>query len=161
MESMEKRYKRMRAANGRYRLNSLFWEYRFISKNEDPVFTLADYDKSETCKSMYLIYMNCDTEYEVAMETLGSWEHWQELCKSNFFKKHLNRWREERKVRDEAIAHKTLLREAQNGNVTAAKAILAENKPTRGRPSKQEKAQKLDEEREIEEFLMNNIKVIK
>lgn len=138
---------------GRRRTKSLFWEYRLESDGQyEPVFTLADYDRPCGCKSMYHIYMAADTEYEAAQTLLGSWAHWEKLCECTWFKPFIDQWRKEVRIREKAIAKTVLLEQASEGNVTAAKALIEEDKK-RGRPSKQEIAQNAKEAEEVEEFL--------
>jgi hypothetical protein len=105
-----------------------------------PIYTLKDYDKPGY-PSMYLIYIDCVTEYEAAMKLLGSYRHWKKLCQSTMFIEYLEEWREERKARDEAVARTTLLASVVDGNVSAAKTIMDESKRKgAGRPSKVEVA---------------------
>jgi len=161
MKTREFLYEDLRASNGRLRLSSLFWENRFMTKNKSPLYTLADYDKTEDCKSMYLIYMEHDSEYEAAKVLLNSWDHWIALTNSNFFKPYVAKWRIEKDLRDDALARKCLLEEARNGSVSAAKAIIQEQKAVRGRPSKQEKAKLTSAEVEVDAFLASSLKIIK
>lgn len=118
---------------------ALFYEFRHQTKMpvEDIPYNLKTKDWQGT-KSMYLIYMQYETEYDAAIALLGSWPHWERLRKAPWFAKHLEEWNAERALRDEALARKTLLNQAREGNVTAAKAILAKDNK-RGRPSNKEK----------------------
>lgn len=144
----------------RFKTTSLFWENRFAYGGTKviPTFNLSDRDHDNTL-SMYNIYIACDTEYEAAMILLESWKHWEALCASNFFKKHVEAWREERSVREASLAHKVLLRAAADGNMTAARTILLESKKVSkaGRPSNQqvEKAARVQEE--LDSFLVSSI----
>lgn len=104
---------------------------------------------------MYKIYMDCETEYEAAQKLLGSWSHWEKLCDATWFKPFVEQWRKEARIREKAIAKSILLEQACEGNVTAAKAIIEEDKK-RGRPSKQEIKQNAREAEEIEEFLKSS-----
>lgn len=129
---------KVRSEGGHLRTQTLFYEYRYTPRGltETP-YNLREDDYKGTL-SMYKIYMESESEYEAAQRLLGSWEHWQRLLKAPFFKKHIEKWREERAAREEAIARKTLVEEATNGNVTAAKALLTPTKSTgAGRPSKE------------------------
>ena len=115
------------------------WEYVSTVKDQRAPFTLASYHKPDRgYLSLYLLYLECDSEYEAAMTILGSWQHWQKLCKCKWFKPLRDRWEDERKTRDESLAQKTLLKEAKAGNVTAAKALLSLHgraAPGKGRPT--------------------------
>lgn len=117
---------------------ALFYEYRHISKcDHPPVYTLKEYDW-EGCKSMYQIYMSCDSEYDAALTLLGSWKHWCRLKSTSWFKEYYEAWEEERAIRDQASATTTLLKRAEEGDTSAAKAVLSHYKEAakKGRPSK-------------------------
>lgn len=132
---------------------ALFYEYRHQSTCKTPaVYTLKDKDW-EGCKSMYLIYMQCDSEYEAAHALLGSWTHWTKLKGTSWFASHLEKWNEERTIREEALAHKTLLDQAKEGNVTAAKALMSGTKKP-GRPANKKSAPKTGD-RATEELVQN------
>ena len=132
-------YNRLTTDNNQKLTQSLFYEYRHQTKSEYMPFTLREKD-FDTYISVYRVYMEADSEYEAAMYLLNSWEHWQVLCSSPFFKRYLDSWRQEREVKECAVAVKTLMKEAQAGNVTAAKALLDKNLKTKGagRPSKEQ-----------------------
>lgn len=117
---------------------ALFYEFRHQTTSQVP----APYNLKETdwegTQSMYQIYMAHDTEYDAAMALLGSWMHWEKLCKSPWFIKHKEKWDAEKEVIKQAIAEKTLIEQAKAGNVQAAKLLRdGKTKPTaakRGRP---------------------------
>lgn len=116
----------------------LFYEYRHqTTTGTIPVYTLKDTDWKD-CSSMYLIYMEEESEYEAAMKLLGSWAHWNKLCKCTWFKPYLEAWRDERDIKEAAIGKKTLIEAALDGNVTAAKELVNKViKPKKmGRPTK-------------------------
>ena len=125
----------VRSSNGTMLTRGLFTETRH--KREIPAtYTLKDHEH-KGFPSMYKIYMECDTEYEASQILLGSWKHWQTLCNAPFFKKYIDAWREERRVRDTALGLETLIKEAKAGNVTASKTIVDLSKKTKaGRPTK-------------------------
>lgn len=102
------------------------WEHVSTVKDAQAPFTLLSYHKPDKgYLSLYLLYMEYESEYAAAMGILGSWQHWEKLCKCKWFRPLRDRWEEERKTRDESVAKKTLLREARAGSVSAAKALLA------------------------------------
>ena len=148
------------ATNKRYRTTSLFWECRHIAKpGTIAVYNVSTKDHHNTL-SMYNIFMDKDTEYEAGMYLLGSWDHWQTLCGSSFFNKHITKWREERITREEALAHKVLLESARNGNVTAARTILLDNRKIQkaGRPTNQQVAKAAATAVELDSFLVESLK---
>lgn len=113
---------------------ALFYEFRHQSTSKTPpVYTLKNKDW-EGCKSVYLIYMQYDSEYEAAIAILGSWPHWCKLKETSWFKPCLEEWDKERAIREDALAHKMLIQLTKEGNVTAAKALKSGAKP-QGRPS--------------------------
>ncbi|MGD9382191.1 MAG: hypothetical protein PVI03_07080 [Candidatus Thorarchaeota archaeon] len=112
---------------------ALFYEHRHFTTCQIPApYNLKEVDWKGS-KSMYQIYMSYETEYEAAIALLGSWPHWQRLCKCKWFQPYKEKWDKEREVREEALAKKTLIDQTREGNVTAAKALLDKKKP-RGRP---------------------------
>ncbi len=75
----------MKDSMGRYRTLSLFKELNDTSL--EPVFSL---------EQAYQIYMSKNTEYDVAVELLGSWEHWKKLLECEIFLEKVLLWREEK-----------------------------------------------------------------
>jgi hypothetical protein len=110
-----------------------------------PMYTMYELPKDDL-PSAYQIYMQSESEYEAAMKLVGSWTHWQRLCKSNKFMNGsemeswtgLASWREEKEIKDKAYAYMLLKVSAADGNVQAQKAVLEGEKKAgqRGRPSK-------------------------
>lgn len=128
--------KQFRGENGQYLTQGLFYEFRFQSSNETPMYNLGEFDYKD-CKSMYKIYIACDSEYEAAMKLLGSWKHWEKLADCGWFKEHIDKWREEREIREAALSKKVLIEQTEEGNITAAKALHdISGKRKAGRPSK-------------------------
>lgn len=125
---------------------ALFYEHRFASSCPATApYTLSSDDVVGTdgteYKSMYLIFMECNTEYEAAIKLLGSWKHWEKLCKAKWFKDYVESWREEMALRAAALGYEKLIYLTQANNVTAAKALVTEAKVTSpkntaGRPVK-------------------------
>jgi len=121
---------------------ALFYEYRYQTTVDDKApYTLKYQDfvdpTGHRYKSMYQIYMNCDSEYEAAIKILGSFPHWKKLKRCSWFHDHIERWEEERNIRDEAIARSILVKLAETGNVTAARTLFANANATKkamGRP---------------------------
>lgn len=118
----------------------LFYEHKFNTtcKTRAP-YCLKPYDwtfEGDTYLSMYLIYMNCDSEYEAAMTLLGSWPHWRKLARAKWFKIHLDAWNEELEIRENALAKSKLIQLTEAGNVTAARTLLTGKKSAVGKPKK-------------------------
>lgn len=133
---------------------ALFYEYRHqTTSTVQPPYTLKE-KNWEGCLSMYIIYMEYDTEYDAAHALLGSWTHWQKLCKCAWFKVHKDKWDSEKEVRKQALAEKTLIEQAKAGNVTAAKLLREGTKKQvtrRGRPSNHA-AEKPDVDHELKKM---------
>lgn len=156
-------YNILKGGRGSYKTTSLFWERKSVNPDfSTPVYNLSKEDHNGTL-SMYNIYMECDTEYEAALKLLGDWKHWEVLCGTSFFKKHIDSWREERAVKEAAIAHRVLLEAAQNGSVSAAKTILLDARKVEkaGRPSNKSVQQAATREKELDAFLVESIGKVK
>lgn len=106
---------------------ALFWEKRHASAVEErglqSIYNLGTSDHDNTL-SMYCIYMQCATEYEAALVLLGSLRHWQSLLECSWFKPHVEQWRKDMAVRDEALGRQALIEAASNGNYAAGNALL-------------------------------------
>lgn len=125
------------AVNGMPLTMGLFYEYRHQGE-ATPVYCLKETDW-KGCLSMYRIYMAAESEYEAAQQLLGSWGHWNKLCACAWFKPHLEAWREEREIKEAALGKAVLIQAAEEGNVTAAKELVAQIKNIKkGRPSKKD-----------------------
>lgn len=122
---------------------AMFYEFRFISSNgNDPIFNMKERDHCGT-RSFYQLYMSYDSEYEAAKGILGSWKHWQKLCKCRWFAAQKNIWDEEKNLYLESLAFSTLVREAEAGDLAAARTLITRinkkerdlEKKSRGRPT--------------------------
>ena len=135
---MNIQYDKLINASGCYMTQSLFYEFRFSTGSEYMPFCLKERDYKGHI-SVYRVFMECDTEYEAAMILLNSWKHWQVLCNAPWFAKELKKWREEREIREAAIGKAVLIKEAEKGNITAAKSLIdLSGKRKAGRPTKLE-----------------------
>lgn len=133
--------------NGKFLTEALFWETSIRSRDTyPPLFTLKDRDH-EGCRSFKQEYLRIadPSEYRVAMELLGSWQHWQTLCACSWFKPYVEQWRGElaqlllsQSIR--AMADVLADPEAAAPSKLSAARYLAEQgwkpKNTKGRPSK-------------------------
>jgi len=128
---------------GRWRTQSLFYE--FYLKNEDypPIFTLKEFDH-EGLPSIRQLFLSFEdpTGYKFSKAILGSYEHWKVLAALDWFQAHLQDWLVELEVKHQAEALRKIKEIADGeGNVSfQAAKFLAEQgwKSKRGRPSKAE-----------------------
>lgn len=132
-------------------------EYRI---EMEPEWTLKERDHlvdGKTYRSMKKIYLEMEdvTEYEFAMATLGSFTHWETLCKSPWFKEHIDQWRKELNLKLKAKAIKSIIQSATTSENLSFQAMkyLADNQyldkgSKRGRPSKEDIKAELKKEAE-------------
>lgn len=110
---------------------ALFWEFRnkvrWKERDIIPQYNLSFTDHDDTL-SMRQIYMQCTTEYEAAMVLLGRWDHWEKLCNTPWFPKHIEKWRAEKAARDGDLGRSKIVEAAQAGNLNAAKYLDQESK---------------------------------
>lgn len=119
---------------------ALFFEYRHqTTSGVLAPYCLKSYDheyQGRNYRSMYLIYISCDSEYEAAIKLLGNYAHWLKLKATSWFAPHLEAWNEELTLREEALARSKLVALTEAGNVTAARTLLGNKKSTVGKPRK-------------------------
>jgi hypothetical protein len=93
------------------------------------------------------------TEYRVATELLGGWEHWKLLC-NRTLKNHVEAWREELDIRMQANGVVEMSKLSKAGDRMASK-FLAEKgyvaKRKAGAPSKEEKEAQLKNDKKVAE----------
>ena len=122
----------LKGSNGVMFTQGLFYEYN----NPDAPYTLRTEDhtsrKGNVYKSFARVYRESVDEYDAAMTLLGSWAHWQKLCKEEWFStgvingssfSGLNDWREEKEKANESAAKRVLLDAVADGDVQAAKYL--------------------------------------
>ena len=150
-------YSELKDKMGRYRTQSLFWEYAFLNNNReednvlDPLFTIKDQNIERdgiTYPSLKKIYMSYDHvpgfEYDFAMEVFNSWDHWTKLADNSTadVKEAIRTWRQELEIKIKASAVKSIMSASLDSDakgVAAAKYLADKGyAPTRGRPSKEE-----------------------
>lgn len=120
----------LRDVRGHPRTKSLFIDHKPDTSLNETFYTLRDYER-EGYPSAYIIYMTSVDEAEAAMKLVGSMAHWEKLCKRRWFTQGLSSvghrglesWRRDMAARDETSAKRSLIQEAELGNVTAAKAL--------------------------------------
>jgi len=157
---------------GRFRTKSLFIET--INPLYPAYFTLKKYD-FEKGGHMYIslyqkyIEISDPTEYQVAIRLFGSWDHWQALMKSVWFRAHLKQWRAEVRTKIESERYYEMLGHV-NSKPDGSKAMQAskwlasrygdEKVAKRGRPSKAEKEAALKQVTEDDKVLSEDAKRI-
>jgi hypothetical protein len=139
---------KFRDANNRMRTESLFKEHstpELVASGYTPQWTLKQEHEPEGLPSLHRLYVEAAdlTEYQFALDTLGSWEHWLRLKRAPFFKDAYAAMREELETKIESVGFLNLKAMAAGKGPIAAQASkwLAERgweRKARGRPSKQE-----------------------
>jgi len=139
-------FKGFKDAGGRFRTQSLFAEYQ--TDKYSAIFTLKR-DGREGYVNIYEKFMEIGdpTEYKVAIQLFGSWQHWCALTRSEWFMKHLNSWRAELLVRMESDRFHEMVQNTCNPKtaVSATKWLAdrygepKDSSRKAGRPTKQEK----------------------
>ena len=148
--------------NGVLLTKGLFFE--MVPGQDSPIYTLKDEDHTFNGKeylSLYRLYMEEDdpTEYIFAKKHMDSWQHWEALCRSPWFKDYLTRWRHELELRLKAEALQRIKAESKSGskNAFAANRFILEKgyakESTRGRPSKDEISRRATELAQDEGYL--------
>jgi hypothetical protein len=142
---------------GRYRTQSLFWEYAFLNRDRetilDPIFTIKDYDLTKdgiiypSLKRIYLSYDHVPGfEYEFAMDMFNSWDHWVKLSQdgNRAITSEISTWKDELDIKIKAKAMKAVMNASLTDDAkgfNAAKYLADKGyAPQRGRPSKEELA---------------------
>lgn len=119
--------------NQRDHIASLFWENRFmchsLERGYTPIYNLTTRDdQSNGTLSVYLLFMQCATEYEAALVIMGSLTSWTDMCEKTWFKPLIERWRIEMNLRDIAIGKGALIKQASGGNAAAGKSLIEVSK---------------------------------
>jgi len=130
-------FKKLYGSNGNYSYRAMFWELSTPAVREKypPVFTLK-LEEHEGLPSAYQVYMDSVDEYDAAQKLAPNMKIWDDLVNAKWFfdgmpthaHQGLKSWREHMKARDESLAKKVLLEQTRDGNVAAAKSVLAESK---------------------------------
>lgn len=127
---------------GRYITRGLFLETITPGFDFDPPFTLKNYDHlgKPSMKKIYMGYTD-PTEYQFAIDVLGSWEHWQKLCNTEWFGPVVAEWREEMEIKIRSLGTSQMALLALNGKESAAKWLAEGGWAKRsgaGRPTKEQ-----------------------
>lgn len=122
----------LRDTRGVLKTQSLFLEFKYSSDSNKypPFYTLREYER-EGLPSAYIIYMTSIDEADAAMKLVGSMHHWRKLCTLKWFMEGvatrgfpgLESWRRDMKNRDDTQAKKILMEQAEEGSVSAARAL--------------------------------------
>jgi hypothetical protein len=146
--------------NGQFTYRQMFQEVQNYGQRKHdnlpkPIYTLKQKHKPELgLISAYQLYMESADEYEAALKICPSLVEWERMAKAKWFLEGaspapggfegLKVWREHMRMRDASLAKKQLLEQTNEGNVTAAKALLAETKVRKpaGRPNKKQDTDK-------------------
>lgn len=141
--------------NARNRAGGFITESLFLDTNPDtenykPVYTFREHEvefEGETLPSAYQVILHSVDEYDAAERLLGSYQHWKRLLKApRIYSKGvannpaltIQAALEDMQARLQREAHLTLVLEAQQGNVTAAKALSGANDSTPKKTPKKE-----------------------
>jgi hypothetical protein len=130
---------------GRYRTQSLFHEFRTITPEYKPLWTLKD-EPVNGLPSLKALYLSCGdpTEYSFAKEAFGSWNQWLKIKASKALAPYIEDWPTELEIKLKSEGLRGIITEALEGGKSSFNAAkyLANgdwNKgSTRGRPSKAE-----------------------
>jgi hypothetical protein len=158
----------LRDANGRQKTEALFEEAIQNSTRAsgyEPIYSLREYENNGK-PSAYLIYINSVDESDAAIKLVGSYAHWRKLCSLKWFIngraeigfEGLASWRKDMAERDKTIAKVSLMEQAEQGNISAAKALdkIArddEKAANKILPRKGQKDQPIEEDSTVVEFL--------
>lgn len=154
--------KLLKDSGNRYRTQSLFIE--FANPKYITLFTLDREDK-DGAVSLYRKYMEIadPTEYQVALQLLGDWRHWEVLTNCSWFKPIIEDWRRELEARRKSIMVSQMENLAATSKQDAVRAQALRwleanttkkpKKTERGRPSKDDIEHRLKQElKSLEEF---------
>jgi len=130
-------FSRFYTSNGRFAYKTMFYEMSTPKsrKKMEPMFTLKAHDH-KGYPSAYLIYMGSVDEFDAAKKLAPSHRIWEMMTEAHWFmhgdpvRSHdgLASWRQHMKARDDSMAKALLLEKVKEGDVTSARALLAEGK---------------------------------
>jgi hypothetical protein len=135
---------------GRWITQGLFLETCLADKS-NICYTLKPYDhvyKGKDLPSLKKIYLSLEdpTEYRIATEYLGGWDHWQRMCGNKQLLKYIEEWRAELEVKLRSKAIQEIISDSTSPSKSAVSSAkwLADRgwaeKRKAGAPSKQEQA---------------------
>lgn len=152
---------RFKCARGTWLTQSLFYECYRSNEGYPPLYTFKDNDHKGmlSIKKIYLA-LEDPTEYRVATEYFGGWEHWKVLTNCNFLKPYLNQWRDELEIKLKCKELQKLLQDEDKNFVVSKFLINREWEVKRGRPSKEELARKERINDRVNQQIDNDFKLI-
>jgi hypothetical protein len=138
-----------RNSQGVFITKGLFYEMANGDARNDCAFTLKDHTHAglPSLKLIYMGFYEDPTEYDFAISTFNSWDHWQAICAMKWFKEdYLDSWRAERDIKLKSIMFRSILKEAINEEsknafsankyiIDSLKAPQDASRKPRGRPS--------------------------
>lgn len=160
-------FKSFKDDQGRFRTQSLFAEY---PHDKYPAFFTLKKQGKKGFINLYEKYMEISdpTEYQVAIQLFGSWDHWNALTRTKWFKDHLTGWRDELKTKMESERYHEMRDKVNDpkAGVQATKWLAdryggASNRVSkRGRPTKAEKEAHLKRlERDTEDIESDAVRI--
>jgi hypothetical protein len=142
---------------GRWITQGLFIEH--AADTSQALYTLKGYDLPDhpSIKKIYL-ELEDPTEYTIATEYFGGWDHWLRLCANKTIRAHIDEWRSELEVKLRSQAIRATIADAKSDSKSAAQSrrFLADKgwkeKRKAGAPSRAERAAI---ERDIEQQVLD------
>lgn len=159
---------RFKDEKGRWLTMSLFYEtYSNLDTraNYPPLYTIKDEDYNGllSIRKKYL-ELRDPSEYKIATQYFGGWEHWKVLNTNKWLSNHVNSWREELEVIIRCGALEKMQELATSDKAIAKDAlkfmINREWEVRRGRPSKDEKERQLRIESDINAQVDSDFKLL-
>jgi hypothetical protein len=152
-----------KSPQGNWLTRALFFEETDADKSS-VVYTLKDEDH-EGFPSLYILYMDMGDifEYEFANTYLYSWSHWEALTQCSWFKPIVQRWRKELELKIRSQAFRSVQADAAKESRTSnsSNKYLLErgwlDKPTKGRPTKDQIKQAAKERADETKALENDL----
>jgi len=164
--------------NSQILLRGLFFETNKNSLRQAK-YTLKDSDHTVdgiTYPSLFKYYMDMgdQTEYTFATTYLEGWNHWEKLCRCEWFVPYISRWRKElhlRTVSEALLVIKNEAKDKQSKNQFQANKILIDRSweaaipqskqaSKRGRPSKDDITAEIKQAAEEESLILKDLELL-
>lgn len=131
---------------------------------KEPLYTTA-YEDGDL-RSARKVYMDSVNEYEAAIELTPSWEYWVGMLKTCVkIRREVDKWREEKYLKDQAQARRLLWAAAEKGNVSAQRILYEARKEEKAQQqrAKQEEHQSQKETDMLQDRLarLSELKIVK
>ena len=159
----QEKWNNLYAPNGVFAIRKMFRELSTpaMRKKYPPIFTLKPFEY-KGLPSAYQVYMESVDEYDAAIKIVPNMKTWDQLKDASWFLngdvahsfEGLKVWREHMQQRDASAARAALQMKMETGDVTAAKAVLADTKAKAsvGRKSKKKTPEENATVTRIKEF---------